>query len=35
MFSATEEFCDVLKRFVRTGEAGGSPTRAAEAAVAA
>ncbi len=26
MFSATEEFCDVLRRFVRTGEVTGAPT---------
>jgi pimeloyl-ACP methyl ester carboxylesterase len=25
MFTATEEFCDVLRRFVRTGEAGRAP----------
>ena len=33
MFSATEEFCEVLRRFVRTGEVGGAPTRAAAEAV--
>ena len=28
MFTATEEFCDVLRRFVRTGDAACAPTRA-------
>ena len=32
MFSATEEFCEVLRRFVRTGEGGGTPTRATSGA---
>jgi class 3 adenylate cyclase/pimeloyl-ACP methyl ester carboxylesterase len=29
MFSATEEFCEVLRRFVRTGEVAGDPARSA------
>ena len=32
MFSATEEFCEVLRRFVRTGEVGDAPRRAAAGA---